>query len=73
MAERGDRNAGFFHAKASQRHQSKYIRRLRKTDGTRTDSAEGSSSALWNISKRCSHLAIPSRMIFRAIRSISPL
>ncbi|KAL0420648.1 UNVERIFIED_CONTAM: hypothetical protein Slati_3087700 [Sesamum latifolium] len=37
----GDRNFSFFHAKASQRHHVNSIRRLRKSDGEWTESAEG--------------------------------
>ncbi|KAL0442468.1 UNVERIFIED_CONTAM: putative mitochondrial protein [Sesamum latifolium] len=37
----GYRNSSFFHAKASHRHQTNSIRRLRKTDGEWTDTVEG--------------------------------
>ncbi|KAL0352088.1 UNVERIFIED_CONTAM: LINE-1 retrotransposable element O protein [Sesamum calycinum] len=36
----GDRNTGFFHAKASLRHHTNSIRRLRNTDGSWLESAE---------------------------------
>ncbi|KAL0462101.1 UNVERIFIED_CONTAM: LINE-1 retrotransposable element O protein [Sesamum latifolium] len=37
----GDRNTCFFHAKANQRHHTNAIRKLRKPDGSWTDSVEG--------------------------------
>ncbi|KAL0303119.1 UNVERIFIED_CONTAM: putative mitochondrial protein [Sesamum radiatum] len=37
----GDRNSSFFHAKASHRHQTNYIRRLRNSDGSWTEMVEG--------------------------------
>ncbi|KAL0292084.1 UNVERIFIED_CONTAM: hypothetical protein Scaly_2605700 [Sesamum calycinum] len=37
----GDRNSSFFHAKASRRHQTNSIRKLRNPDGSWTETAEG--------------------------------
>ncbi|KAL0329500.1 UNVERIFIED_CONTAM: putative mitochondrial protein [Sesamum radiatum] len=41
LLKEGDRNSSFFHAKASRRHQTNSIRKLRNPDGSWTETAEG--------------------------------
>ncbi|KAL0388103.1 UNVERIFIED_CONTAM: putative mitochondrial protein [Sesamum radiatum] len=68
----GDRNTGFFHAKASLRHHTNSIRRLRNTDGSWLESAEEVQRCILEYFQGCSHLVIPSQMISGAEQSTSP-
>ncbi|KAK4387778.1 putative mitochondrial protein [Sesamum angolense] len=69
----GDRNSSFFHAKASRRHQTNSIRKLRNPDGSWTETAEGFNGVFLSTSRGCSRLVDLVQMISRVERSSSQL